>query len=152
MRSRRACPERSRRDPCTLSHGGVRHFSRFSRSGQPNSRNRRVPHPSFFEGWDSAPAARDLSPTPAAPSTVERTDDPHHPPFSQSPRKGRSTWPHSFICANRLSMTLLVSSDEKTPRSHSRSSSWLPHLVTRDWKLHVTGYRRMGLCHARNNS
>jgi hypothetical protein len=51
----------------------------------------RVPHPSFSEGWDSAPTARDLSPTPATPSTVERTDDPHHPPFSQSARK---RWGH----------------------------------------------------------
>ena len=42
-----------------------------------------MPHPSFFEGWDSAPTACDLSLTPAAPSTTERTDDPHQPPFSQ---------------------------------------------------------------------
>ena len=29
-----------------------------------------MPHPSSFEGWDSAPTACDLSLTPAAPSTV----------------------------------------------------------------------------------
>src|SRR5271157_3853001 len=56
----------------------------------------RVPHPSFFEGWDSAPTACDLSLAPAAPSTVERTDDPHRPPFSQSARKGWGTRPGGF--------------------------------------------------------
>jgi len=50
-----------------------------------------MPHPSFFEGWDSAPTACDLvifRGRLPRPSMVARTDDPHHPPFSQSTRKG----------------------------------------------------------------
>ena len=43
-----------------------------SRFSSPIKNKCRVLHPSFFEGWDSAPTACDLSLTPAAPSTVER--------------------------------------------------------------------------------
>jgi hypothetical protein len=53
---------------------------------------RRGPHPSFFEGWDSTVVSRvGFLADPCSASFIECTDDPHHPPFSQSARKGWGT-------------------------------------------------------------
>src|SRR2546428_777711 len=48
--------------------------------------------PTFFVlkgGIPRSSLAWDFLLTPSAPSFIECTDDPHHPPFSQSARKGR---------------------------------------------------------------
>jgi hypothetical protein len=59
---------------------GLALFEKWPAEQSATSDSARVLHPSFFEGWDSASTAYDLSLTPAAPSTVECTDDPiaHH--------------------------------------------------------------------------
>jgi hypothetical protein len=53
----------------------------------------RVPHPSFFEGWDSTVVSSVGFLADPCSALVHRecTDDPHHPPFSQSARKGWGT-------------------------------------------------------------
>ena len=52
----------------------------------------RVPHPSFFEGWDSAVVSRAGFLADSCGALAHRVpDDPHHPPFPQSTRKGWGT-------------------------------------------------------------